>query len=893
MLDYVLRTKLHIPSVRRDIVSRQRLRTALDRGTGINTGFDRPIVLISAPAGFGKTTAIAEWIALWQDAGNTVSWLSLDERDDDPTRLLAHLTMALGELSPGIDPAIIPLLDSGAPPSVTDYLTALINRLVLDERDAILVLDDLHRIESTISMEAIQFLIDNLPPRVCLVLLTREDPPLPLGRIRSSGRLTEIRAANLRFNAVEAGELLNDQMRLDLSPASVDSLDRRTEGWIAGLQMAALSLRGRDKPDEFVDAFAGSHRFVLDYLSEEVIANLAPDTRDFLLRTSVLENLTGPLCDAVTGSDGGATLLGELHRANTFIVSLDETRNWYRYHHLFGEVLRSLLRSRYPDQVAALHVAASAWFEREGMLESALAHAHAAGRVSELAELGERLWESMNSRFQVRTWLHWMMKLPRSEILARPDLAFYCAESLGDLGELEKGNELLDGIEASHSDDTSDSTTMGRIALLRAENYQTGGNLDKAVEFAKRARSLIPEDKPVLSARANLAQSFPSWGRGETEQAEAAIRRWIDDMSHIGAASFALASHLPLAEIMCVRGNLGDAIAELERSIAALESDKENTTIFAAHFYLLIALLLHERNEREKRNSYLDRAQVLSGHDTLADWPYRWNVGRARVLENDWGAALDLLEEAKSLYVRNPVPNARPVGAMIADLHLRRGSIDAAGRWARSYETERTSDPGFLDEYEEMVYAKTCAAESIANASSAARLESAFRRVQIVSRSARNQDRVGSEIEISIVRTVLADLLGRERDAREAAVAALTLAAPERWIRPFLEAPSRFRIYLDAPELGADAARFALLIKDTLLEQSVSDEVQSHRFGLSNRELEVLAALDSDLSGPEIAASLFVSLNTFRTHTKSIFAKIDVNSRLAAVRKAKDRGIIS
>src|SRR5262245_8524047 len=426
----LLETKLHVPRWRRGLVPRPRLHERLEQGA------EAKLTLVSAPAGFGKTTLLAEWLAASAE-GRSAAWLSLDRGDDDPASFWSYLIAALRTVAPGVGAGALSLLQAPQPPSIEAVLAALLNDLGAVPRDLVLVLDDYHLVDAREIHQGVAFLLDHLPPRVHLVIATRADPALPLARLRGRGELVELRAADLRFGPDEAAAYLNGAMGLALTAWDVATLEGRTEGWVAGLQLAALSLRGRPDPGAFIAGFAGSHRYVVDYLVEEVLQRQPEHVRSFLLRTAVLDRLSGPLCDAVTGQGGGKATLEALERGNLFVVALDDRRRWYRYHHLFADVLRAHLADEQPERVPDLHRRASEWYERNGEPAEAIRHALAAEdfeRAAELVELAARatLRGSRSARL-----LEWLRALPEEVARTRPVLGTYYAFALLGAGELD------------------------------------------------------------------------------------------------------------------------------------------------------------------------------------------------------------------------------------------------------------------------------------------------------------------------------------------------------------------------------------------------------------------------------------------------------------------------
>src|SRR5437868_5017194 len=420
----ILATKLYIPPLRPNVVIRPRL---LER---LNEGLYRKLTLIAAPAGFGKTTLVSEWVEGIERPKARTAWLSLDEGDNDPARFLAYLVAALQTIAATIGEGVLGVLQSPQPPPPEAILTALLNEITTLPDHFVLVLDDYHVIDAKPVDLALTFLVEHLPPQMHLVIATREDPLLPLARLRARGELTELRAADLRFTPSEAAEFLNSVMGLTLSPGDIAALEDRTEGWIAGLQLAALSMRGREDIPEFIRAFAGDHRYIVDYLVEEVLQRQSAPVRSFLLQTSILDRLNGPLCDAVTGQEESNARLEALERGNFFVVPLDDRRHWYRYHHLFAEVLSVHLMAEQPDQVATLHRRASAWYEQNGSVADAIRHALAAEDFERAAGLVELAVPAMGRNRQEATVLDWLRALPDELLRCRPVLGVAYAHVL-------------------------------------------------------------------------------------------------------------------------------------------------------------------------------------------------------------------------------------------------------------------------------------------------------------------------------------------------------------------------------------------------------------------------------------------------------------------------------
>src|SRR6266699_2536450 len=483
----ILATKLYIPRLRPHVVSRPRL---IER---LNEGLHRKMTLIAAPAGFGKTTLVSEWV---EGIERATAWLSLDEGDNDPTRFLTYLVAALQTIAPNIGEGVLSVLQSPQPPPPESILTALLNEITTLPDHFVLVLDDYHVIDAKPVDMALTYLVEHLPPQMHLVIATREDPQLPLARLRARSHLTELRAADLRFTASEAAAFLNQAMGLNLSAADIARLSDRTEGWIAGLQFAALSLQGHQDVPGFIRAFAGDHRYIVDYLVEEVLQRQPAPVRSFLLQTAILDRLHGTLCDAVTGQEEGNARLEALERGNFFVVPLDDRRHWYRYHHLFAEVLSAHLMAEQPDQVSALHRRASEWYEQHGSAADAIRHALAAADFARAAGLVERAVPEMRRSRQEATVLGWLRALPDELLQVRPVLSVAYAWALLASGELEGVETRLRDAER-WLDTTADRSEMvvvgdeeyrrlpAAIAVYRAVLAQARGDVADTMNYAR------------------------------------------------------------------------------------------------------------------------------------------------------------------------------------------------------------------------------------------------------------------------------------------------------------------------------------------------------------------------------------------------------------------------
>ena len=611
----ILATKLYIPQPRAKIVLRPRLIEQL------NEGLVGKLTLLSAPAGFGKTTLVSEWVAR---CGQPVAWLSLDEGDHDPIRFLTYLVSALQTLPPktggaNIGEGVLALLQSPQPPSTESILTNLLNEITTIPDHFILVLDDYHLIDSRPVDQVLTFLLEHLPPHMHLVITTREDPHLPLARFRARGQLTELRAADLRFTPTEAAEFLNQMMSLQLSAEDIAALEARTEGWIAGLQMAALALQGslsvQGHPDtsRFIQSFTGSHHFVLDYLIEEVLHQQPEDVQTFLLRTSILDRMCSPLCDAVLGSPSpnGQEILEYLEHANLFIVPLDDERRWYRYHHLFVDLLRQRLGK--PKEFAEFHLRASQWHEENDDLGAAFHHAIVAGDFVRAAWLAEAAWQGMNESFQSAAWLGWVKKLPDKLIRTRPVLCTQIAQAFTDTGELEASElrlqdaeRCLDGSELANEAQLKPLPAM--IALTRAYNAQVQGDPAATVKYAELALQLIPEDDFDRRARATTILEVIHWASGNLESAIRGIGDSMERLTQLGNHVMVVASAFAVADLLVGLGHLSEAERTYQDALQLASQHGPEAEHITAHHHLGLSMIYRQRGDDTLAADHLNQA---------------------------------------------------------------------------------------------------------------------------------------------------------------------------------------------------------------------------------------------------------------------------------------------
>lgn len=914
MPTHVLATKLYIPTPRPRFVSRPRL---LDRLSG-EPGSARKLTLACAPAGFGKTTLISEWIAHSKrnSPDTRVAWLSLDEGDNDPSRFLTYVVAALQGVEAGIGAEAMSALHGAQVLQVESALTVLINDVALAGGTIILVLDDYHVIEAPPVHEAVIFLLDHLPSQLQLAIVSRSDPPLPLARLRSRGELTELRASDLRFTPDEAADFLNEVMGLGLSPDDVAALEARTEGWIAGLQLAGLSVREHDDLSGFIRAFTGSHRFIIDYLAEEVLQHQADDVRSFLLHTAVLDRLTGPLCEAVTGEGGGSAMLEALERGSVFVVPLDDRRQWYRYHHLFADVLRARLVKELPGRVPALHHRASEWFERNDLPEEAVRHALAAEDFEWAATLMEEALPAMRRNRQDGTLLGWLEALPDEAVRQSPVLSVFCAWRMLVAGDLEAVEPWLRDAElglgaAAGTDDVSEGPAGGAsvngeefrtlpstIAMYRAALAQALGDVAATAEHARHALELTrPEDHLARAAAAGLL-GLASWAAGDVETALRTFSGAVTSLHAAGNLTDELSSTMVLADMWIARGRLREARRIYERALQLAAAQGDPVPRGTAELHVGIGELHREFGELGPAVQHLQTSAALGERASLTENRYRWFVAMARVreAEGDLDGAIDLLDDAERLYLRGFFPEVRPITAMKARIRVAQGRLPEALDWARERGLSATDDLSYLREFEHVTLARLLIAQYRAHRSGSV-IREAIGLLDRLLKAAEAFGRTGSVNEILVLQALAQEVQGHRPLALLHLERALVQAVPEGHVRLFLDQGAPMAALLrDAQQEGIAPDHVGRLLRalarpggESITAPPVPYPVVE---ALSARELQVLRLLDSPLSGPEIARELFVSLNTLRTHTKHIFVKLEVNNRAAAVRQAKERGLL-
>jgi LuxR family maltose regulon positive regulatory protein len=906
--DVLLATKLHVPGPRPGFVPRPRLTGALAGG----------LVLVCAPAGFGKTTLLADWL---RSGGQPVAWLSLDAGDNDPARFWRHVVAALDRAQPGIGERVAPLL--GAPPSSFEGLvTALINELTArlgeNENEIVLVLDDYHLVDARQVHASLAFLLEHLPSGLHLVLASRSDPPLPLARLRARGQLAELRTDDLRFTAEEAAALLRESAGNALPGPAVAALVARTEGWAAGLQLAALSLRGRSDVAGFVAAFSGSHRYILDYLTGEVLDGQPEQVREFLLETSVLERLSGGLCDAVTGRDGGQAMLEQVEQAGLFLMPLDEVRGWWRYHRLFADLLRARVLQQRPGRVTALHRAAAAWYQERGLADDAVGHALAAGDTTWAARLIEQYFDAtLYLRSEGETAQRWLAALPAELVQSRPRLLLAQALLASTLGRAEE----MDGPVAAAERALAGSApaaeepfepSVGKaasmlvnipaaIALHRSFLAQLRGDAEGTGAFASRALAELSSGERMLSSTAQGLLAAAEWLRGRLAEAEQAFMSSIAGWQVGQPISWGI---YQLGQVQRAQGRLDAAAETYQKTLDIPAVSGPPPAPPAGPAYVGLGELAYQRNE-------LDSAlrQVTEGIALCRQFLYPAPLGIGlvtlawiRQAQGDPVGALEAMDEAGRAALGPAVTGLlNPVPAQRARLLLAQGDVAAAARWVRERGLGPGDEPGYSRESEYLVLARVLLAQD--------RPAQALMLLERMLAAATGQGRTGSIIEIGALRALALAACGDQDAAVDALARALDLGCPQGYVRVFADEGAPMAALLArlaaAQKAGSAAARGVPpgCLAKVLRAFGGQDDLQGARRGgtmavpglveqLTARELEVLVLLAAGLPNPRIAEQLVVTLDTVKKHVSHLLDKLGAANRTEAVTRARQLSLI-
>jgi len=884
----LLQTKLHIPPLRAGHVPRPGLLERLD------TGLTGRLILVSAPAGFGKTTILNCWV---QTHPRPAAWLALDPGDNDPARFWQYLIAALQTLIPGIGEEVRLTLQSPQLPLIEPLLIDLLNELTAQPGESLLILDDYHLIRTAAIHEALNFFLEHLPPQLHLIIATRSDPPLPLARLRARGQLLELRIADLRFTEIETAAFLNETMSLHLAPSDIAALGTRTEGWIAGLQLAALALQNADQENrtDFITSFISSHQYILDYLMEEVLQHQPTALHHFLLRTSILERLDGELCEALMQTDPPETLpqasgretLEALYRANLFIVPLDPEHRWYRYHHLFSHLLRGQLQRFHPELIAPLNRCAARWYDHYGLGAEAVAHAVAAADWPLAAETIQRHGFDLLIHGEMLTVRGWLDSLPETERKAHPWLSVYLAWIVlltGRAGEIEALVQTAEAALSAQPLPADDRLLRGQIATLRAYAALFTPKTETVVALAQAALEILEENNDQLRCIVSFVLGAASTTQGDLNGANAAFAR----AGELGLASGNI--HIAIPALASIAGNQGIQ-GHLRRAeklylelLETVEKRAGKNSPLAARIYSGLSSIYYEWNR-------LAEADLLATEGALRS--QRWGNADSQVMnqaalsairriQGRFDAAQAAIDQSRPLIQSSslsPGVTAHILRAQV-NLWLAQGELDQVTAWVNSWQLPLT---GPLESYQEMEL--TLLAQTLLRLG---RPKEAAALLDQLIATAETHGRNRSLIQLLILRA-----LSQPAQGLNILKKAVLLAQPEGYLRSFTDHGLALAPLLQQVRAAGVAPDYVASLLELLGAPAAPAAPLPHYIEpLSERELEILRLIADGRSNDEIAAQLYVALSTVKKHINHIYDKLGVTSRTQAVARARELGLL-
>jgi LuxR family maltose regulon positive regulatory protein len=870
MVDHpsLLRTKLYAPVPRPGLVERKRLLDELNTNLTGRAGFNRNLTLFTAPAGYGKTTLACQWL---ETVKAPAAWLSLEADDNDPTRFIHYLIAALQTVLPDLGSEAQSMLEAPQKPSDEVLITALINDLSTNPEPLILVLDDYHTIQTPIIHKQMTLVLDHQPANLHLVITTREDPLIPIPRLRARGQVLEIRQDDLRFTTTETAEFLQRVMGLSIASDEIGALERRTEGWIAGLQLAALSMRGRDDLSGFIQAFTGSSRFILDFLMEEVFDRQPPDVKDFLLKTSILERLSGPLCDVVAEVTVSQDLLKTLEQANLFIVPQDQSRIWYRYHRLFAELLRHRLRASHPNLETELHQLASGWFEAEGLVAEAIQHALAAQDWERAGSLIQGISTDYLKHGEVLTVVGWFQSLPEEMLLSNPKLCFDYCWPLLLAGQFDMATPLLERLEQAAKEIPA---FLGEIYAAQAYLARGVGDHERMVERSQWALEYLPKSSVISRGIVAMNVGLAYWHMGQMREAEEVLAEALEVAQTTDNHYAALTCLIFLGRVFAVRGQLHQAEEYFSSAIQRGKGMPIN-----ALAYMDLAALHYEWNALDVSDAHLQSAMALCRRVQNDEFLVGCLLlgSRLRVAQGDLAGAEETLEQAWALVRGGKIPGPMAERVDVAQAHLLMEKGEPAGEWGQKLSEKVDCHPFYR-------FLGVTKARALLGAPAGAYLEGLSQAAQV------NEWGYG----LIAIRALQASLAETQEDGLEYLTEALQLAEGGGFIRSFVEVGEKL-----IPLLRGAARRGVLpdYVGRILAVMTEKAEIAGAGLAfmiepLSARELEVLRLVAAGMSNREIAEKLVISTGTAKTHVHNLCGKLGVRNRTEAAMKAKELGLV-
>ncbi len=925
----LLSTKLYVPPAGSAVVRRPRLLERLDDGAR------RGITLVSAPAGFGKSTLVADWLARKGDGDDPGSdpasaptdapapagaapaaagaapaaaptatpaagWVSLDAADRDPILFWSYVIAACQEADPSVGLDAGALLAAGPSAGVRDVVLSLLNDLAALRAPLTLVLDDVHLVDSEEVHEGLALLAERRPVHLHLVLISRTDAPVPLGRLRGQGRVVDIDRERLRFTPDEAAAFLRDVMGLNLEPEAVAALEARTEGWVAGLQLAALSMRDRDDQEGFASSLSGEHRHIARFLAEEVVQRQEPEVREFLQQVSILRRMCGPVCDALTGGSGGGEVLERVARRNLFVIRLDDRGEWYRFHHLFGEFLQRRLAERSGDgaDVGELHARAARWFASEGLVEEAVHHALQAPDVEGAADLVERSWRTLDRRHQSGTWRGWVEALPAALVEARPVLAMGYAWAHLDAGEIDEGERWLDRTDALLdgpadagvvADAREFASLPGTLAAARAFVAQARGDMEATVRHARRALDLLPEDDPFYRGIPAVTVGLAQWATGSLPEAEASFEDAARSFTAAGNSLFISMARYALGELQRLQGRMHDAEATLRGAERSVDVRGEHR----ARVLRGLAEVLIERGELEEAERHLQE----SGRHAPGGPDHRLCLAWAD-LHDARGEAADVhswLDRAAAAFARQILPEPHSVAGRRARWELERGRLDAAATALEAADREDDGTSALVAARDLRTRVGLKVARTEAGSAAPDDIEDA---VHDLRESATAQGRQGDALDAELLAVRLAAAGGDEEGARRRMDTALEEAERLGLYRTLLRHRPALHAWIRDAALRHPERRLARRLAQGLnaapetQRGAPAGAPQPPATPLTPREVDILRLVAAGLSNKEIARQCFISVATVKRHASNIFAKLGASNRTHAAALGDELGLL-
>ena len=891
----LLQTKLFIPQPRSGLVQRLRIVAKM------NEGLERRLILVSAPAGFGKSTMLIEWA---RTTGNKVTWLSIDESDNDLKRFFIYLIFAIQKINPSLGQDVLPVLQAADNPQMEHLLTILINDITEVNEDFTLILDDYHLIDNQDTHNGLKFLIDHVPPNMHLVIASRVDPPIPLTRLRARDQVTEIRSRDLRFNEAEAEAFLNEQMGLNLATEDISALHKRTEGWITGLHLAALSMQNRDDKHDFITAFSGGHHYIIDYLVSEVLSQQPEEIQNFLLQSSFLDRFCATLCDAALEISNSKIIIQTLNQTNLFLISLDDERNWYRYHHLFANFLNQRLREKEAKSIPELHQRASKWLEQNHYFPEAVNHSLAGEDYEHAAQLIEKLGPDMMMQNEFDQLSQWLDAMPENFVESWPWLCIIRAWMYDRWGRYDDGERYLQHAEsalersATSTPIEAERIIRGQISALRALYALKTAQISQSIEYSNQALDYLPKDY----FNRGVASFSLGWAKNVLGDLSGAIQAFEEGRRASLAARnriLAQAIILYIGKTQFIQGHLHQA-AETLREVNQFKYEKSNIKIpYASSACIGLAHIHREWNELDAAMNYIQEGIEIGIASRVVDAITLGYATKALLCldQGDIKAANEAYENAEQMVEDTQNLEAETLSKTLDSrvrLLLAEDQLAAASRHVQEAGLGLDVE---IDNYLDIpliILARVLIRSGRQNSASQD-LSDAHKVLEKILEVTRPAGYLGQVIGALVLQALAFEAQGIRDQALNSLEEALTLAESEGYIRTFVDEGAPMQALLQqVGTKGSMGAYVSMLLKAFEPQDTEATHAADQKLiePLSERELEVLKMLATELSGPEIAHALVISLNTLRTHTKNIYAKLDVGKRRSAVRVARELELI-